>query len=97
MIHEDAVEDRKCGDTEPLCACTDGRGYGSGISKTLQGAGCRPDLYGNGQCKAISFHNKNTEALMEIDPGEHPVSMQLFGSEPDLMAEVAKSIEERPL
>ena len=32
---------------EPLCACTDGRGYGSGISKTLQGAGCRPDLYGN--------------------------------------------------
>ena len=46
--------------------------------------------------KAISFHNKNTEELMEIDPGEHPVSMQLFGSEPDLMAEVAKSIEERP-
>ena len=33
---------------------------------------------------------------MEIDPGEHPVSMQLFGSEPDLMAEVAKSIEEQP-
>lgn len=43
--------------------------------------------------KAISFHNKNTIALMEIDPCEHPVSMQLFGSEPDLMAEVAKSIE----
>lgn len=46
--------------------------------------------------KAISFHNKNTEALMEIDPSEHPVSLQLFGSEPELMAEVAKSIEERP-
>lgn len=46
--------------------------------------------------KAISYHNKNTEALMEIDAGEHPVSMQLFGSEPELMAEVAKSIEERP-
>lgn len=46
--------------------------------------------------KAISFHNRNTEALMEIDPSEHPVSMQLFGSEPELMAEVAKSIEERP-
>ena len=45
--------------------------------------------------KAISFHNKNTIALMEIDPCEHPVSMQLFGSEPDLMAEVAKSIEDR--
>lgn len=46
--------------------------------------------------KAISFHNKNTESLMEIDPLEHPVSLQLFGNEPDLMAEVAKSIEERP-
>lgn len=46
--------------------------------------------------KAISFHNKNTEALMEIDDCEHPVSMQLFGSEPKFMAEVAKSIEERP-
>lgn len=46
--------------------------------------------------KAISFHNKNTEALMEVDPSEHPVSLQLFGSEPELMAEVAKSIEERP-
>ena len=46
--------------------------------------------------KAVSFHNKNTEALMEIDQAEHPVSMQLFGSDPALMAEVAKSIEERP-
>ena len=42
--------------------------------------------------KAISFHNKNTISLMQIDPVEHPVSMQIFGSEPDLMAEVAKSI-----
>ena len=46
--------------------------------------------------KAISYHNKNTEALMKIDPGEHPVSMQLFGSDPELMAEVAKNIEDRP-
>lgn len=46
--------------------------------------------------KAISFHNKNTEALMETDAGEHPVSMQLFGSEPELMAQAAADIEERP-
>lgn len=45
--------------------------------------------------KAISFHNKNTIALMKIDPCEHPVSMQLFGSEPELMAEIAKSIEDK--
>lgn len=46
--------------------------------------------------KAISFHNKNTISLMKIDLAEHPVSMQIFGSEPDLMAEVAASIEEQP-
>ena len=96
MIHEDAVEDRKCGDTEPLCACTDGRVTDLAFRRLCkeQGAGliCMEMV----SAKAISFHNKNTEALMEIDPGEHPVSMQLFGSEPDLMAEVAKSIEERP-
>ena len=46
--------------------------------------------------KAISFHNKNTEALMEIDKFENPVSMQLFGSEPELMARVAAEVEERP-
>lgn len=46
--------------------------------------------------KAISYHNKNTKALMEIDPVEYPVSMQLFGNEPELMAQVAASIEEQP-
>ena len=46
--------------------------------------------------KEISFHNKNTKALMEINPKEHPVSLQLFGNEPELMAEVARSIEEQP-
>lgn len=33
---------------------------------------------------------------MEIHPNELPVSLQLFGSEPDIMAETAKRIEERP-
>ncbi len=46
--------------------------------------------------KAISFHNKNTESLMEIDKREHPIALQLFGSDPDLISEVAKSIEDRP-
>lgn len=46
--------------------------------------------------KAISFHNRNTESLMEIDPGEHPVSMQLFGSDPELMGEVTSMIKDRP-
>ena len=46
--------------------------------------------------KAVHFNNKNTEALMEIHPEEMPVSLQLFGSEPAVMAETAKRIEERP-
>lgn len=46
--------------------------------------------------KAISYKNKNTLALMQINQCEHPVSMQIFGSEPELMGEVARSIEEHP-
>ncbi len=46
--------------------------------------------------KAIYFNNKNTMELMEIHPGECPVSLQLFGSDPDIIAEMAKRIEERP-
>ena len=46
--------------------------------------------------KAISYHNKNTEALLTIDPREHPVSLQLFGADPDIISQVAAYIEERP-
>ena len=46
--------------------------------------------------KAVHYNNKNTDALMEIHPEVMPVSLQLFGSEPDIMAETAKRIEERP-
>ena len=46
--------------------------------------------------KAISFHNKNTEALLEISPKEHPVSLQLFGSDPDILSRMAAYLEDRP-
>lgn len=46
--------------------------------------------------KAVHYNNKNTEALMEIHPEEMPVSLQLFGSEPEVMAETAVRIETRP-
>ena len=46
--------------------------------------------------KAIAYRNRNTRKLMQIDPAERPVSLQLFGSEPELMAEIAKEIEEEP-
>lgn len=46
--------------------------------------------------KAIYYNNKNTEDLMEIHESELPVSLQLFGSDPDIISEMAKRIEERP-
>ncbi|MDE5820472.1 MAG: tRNA dihydrouridine synthase DusB [Lachnospiraceae bacterium] len=46
--------------------------------------------------KALSYHNKNTEELLHISEKEGLVSLQLFGSEPELMGEMAKQIEERP-
>ena len=46
--------------------------------------------------KAIYYNNKNTKELITIDKNEGPVSLQLFGSEPKLMAEMAKRIEEIP-
>ena len=46
--------------------------------------------------KAIYYNNKNTEALMLTDERERPFSLQLFGSEPELMADMVKKIEGRP-
>ena len=46
--------------------------------------------------KAIYYGSKNTEELMKISPAEMPVSLQLFGSDEDIMADMAKKIEEKP-
>lgn len=46
--------------------------------------------------KAIYYNNKNTDTLMEIHPRETPASLQLFGSDPVIISEMAKRIEERP-
>ncbi len=46
--------------------------------------------------KAIFYNNKNTESLMEIHEEEKPVSLQLFGSDPDIISDMAARIEERP-
>ena len=46
--------------------------------------------------KGIYYNNKNTEELLSIDDSEGAVSLQLFGSEPEIVSEMAKRIEERP-
>ena len=45
--------------------------------------------------KGILYNNKNTESLLEIHPEETPASLQLFGSDPKIMSEMAKRIEDR--
>ncbi len=46
--------------------------------------------------KALQYKNKNTKALLSIHPEEYPVSLQLFGSDPVIISEMAKEIEELP-
>lgn len=46
--------------------------------------------------KAILYKNKNTRALLEVEEEEHPVAVQLFGSDPAVMAEIAVQVEEGP-
>ena len=45
--------------------------------------------------KGIYYNNKNTEKLWEVDEYERPVALQLFGSDPELMADMAKKIDGR--
>ncbi len=46
--------------------------------------------------KAIQYHNKNTLELLKTDPKERPVALQLFGSEPETLAEAAAMLSEGP-
>ena len=46
--------------------------------------------------KAIYYKNKGTRELMESRPEERPLQLQLFGSEPELMASIAVQVEDGP-
>ena len=45
--------------------------------------------------KGILYNNKNTDSLLEIAEEERPAALQLFGSDPDIIADMAKRIETR--
>lgn len=45
--------------------------------------------------KAILYKNRNTIPLMKYEEIEHPIGLQLFGSEPDVMAEIAGRVQEK--
>lgn len=46
--------------------------------------------------KALLYKNRNTKPLLETKPEERPVAVQLFGSDPEIMSEMALMLEERP-
>lgn len=46
--------------------------------------------------KGIYYNNKNTELLLKTTDRERPVSLQFFGSNPEILSEMAKKIEDRP-
>ena len=39
--------------------------------------------------KALLYKNKNTKPLLETVPEEHPLAVQLFGSDPEIMSQMA--------
>ncbi|MBQ1285705.1 MAG: tRNA dihydrouridine synthase DusB [Lachnospiraceae bacterium] len=46
--------------------------------------------------KALYYKNKNTLPLLQVADGERPIAVQLFGSEPELLAQEALKLEEGP-
>ena len=45
--------------------------------------------------KALFYGNKNTLPLMQTEEEEKPIGVQIFGSEPELMGEMAHKIEDK--
>lgn len=44
--------------------------------------------------KAILYKNKNTKMLLNVGKEEHPVGIQLFGSDADIMADIGAQVAE---
>lgn len=47
--------------------------------------------------KGLQYKNEKTGMLLEVDEREHPVAAQLFGSDPDILSEMAKRVEQLPI
>lgn len=43
--------------------------------------------------RGLHYQNEKTKEMLRLDPAEHPVSLQLFGNDPDIMAEAARVAE----
>ncbi len=47
-------------------------------------------------CKGLFYRDKNTETLLYITEEEKPAAIQVFGSEPEMMAFAADKLKDRP-
>lgn len=47
--------------------------------------------------KGMFYESKNTHKLLESDECERPLAVQIFGSDPKIMADMAKRIEDMPI
>ena len=47
--------------------------------------------------KGMFYQSKNTGKLLDVDQRERPVALQLFGSDPEIMADMAKTLEDAPV
>ena len=46
--------------------------------------------------KALHYNNANTKELLRMEPEEAPMALQLFGSEPEIMAEAVEKLNDMP-
>ncbi|MCC0663260.1 tRNA dihydrouridine synthase DusB [Clostridioides sp. ZZV15-6597] len=46
--------------------------------------------------KALCYDDENTKKMLKIEKEEHPVAVQIFGSEPDFMGRAAEIMNEYP-
>ena len=64
--------------------------------RLVREAGCGLTVTEMVSAKALCYGSAKTEVLLRTDPDEHPVSVQMFGSDPDILAETARKLEEYP-
>ncbi len=46
--------------------------------------------------KGLYYNNERTSDLLEVDEREKPIALQIFGSDPEIMGEVAKELSSKP-
>ncbi|OCL28577.1 tRNA dihydrouridine synthase DusB [Orenia metallireducens] len=62
--------------------------------KLVKGMGCGLVCTEMVSANGLVYENQRTEKLLEVAQEERPVSLQIFGNDPEVMAQAAKKVEE---